>query len=59
MERAGIPFMLLTVTDTRITVVCHHAVLADTVRALHKAFLTHTPEPAVAFGLGPAQSVHL
>jgi hypothetical protein len=47
MEHAGIPFIFLTVTDTRITVVCHHAVLADTVRALHKAFLTHTPEPAV------------
>ncbi|MFJ2398109.1 aspartate kinase [Streptomyces sp. NPDC087843] len=47
LVRAGIPFTLLTTTDTRITVVCRPAVLADTVRALHKAFLTPTPEPAV------------
>ncbi|MFG3585728.1 aspartate kinase [Streptomyces sp. NPDC047990] len=48
LTRAGIAYAPLTVTDTRITVMCHPAALDDTVRVLHAAFLTATPEPPVA-----------
>ncbi|MFE7393870.1 aspartate kinase [Streptomyces sp. NPDC057582] len=47
LTRAGIPFTPMTTTDTRITLMCSPSYLADTVRALHKAFLTHTPQPPV------------
>lgn len=45
LTHAAIPFTPMTMTDTRITLMCPASYLADAVRALHKAFLAHTPQP--------------
>ncbi|MFE9967446.1 aspartate kinase [Streptomyces sp. NPDC005525] len=47
LARAGIPFTPVTLTNTQITLMCPPPYLADTVRALHKAFLTQTPQQPV------------
>lgn len=45
LTEAGVPFLFLTMTDTRISLLCHPSGLFDAVRALHTAFVVQARGP--------------
>ncbi|MGW7689701.1 aspartate kinase [Streptomyces asiaticus] len=56
LDGMGVPFELVSASDTHISVLCRASLLPDAVRALHKAFVEREPAPPLG-QTGPAKAV--